>query len=95
MTHRTNKGTAFQVPANWPRKDCYTEAPKMCQCGEKLPKPKFGNPYPNISIYDRANEKRWHIPCSCGSILIWSFPAIYKQSHVLELARSMNNVPLS
>jgi hypothetical protein len=89
----TNK--QWHIKHNWPTAEY--AAPKRCQCGRRLPVPQYGT-IPELPLSYGSSLGRhthvWHIRCTCGSILIWSYPNVYKQSHVLELGRTMAEIEL-
>lgn len=60
-------------------KDARSSAPKICRCGQKLAKP----------IYDKD---KWKVFCDCGSILLWCYPNVWKQGHILELGQTLEAV---
>jgi len=90
MTNR-----AWHIKHNWPTAEY--AAPSHCRCGKHLDKPTYGK-IPELPLTFGSALGRdstvWHIRCLCGSILVWSYPNVYKQSHALPLGRTMAEIPL-
>lgn len=56
---------------------------QVCCCGQKLPKVQYGK-CPVENVY---KEKVWFIECMCWTVWIWSWPEVWRKSHILELGR--------
>ena len=66
----------------WPNAE--NAAPKKCECGVKLPKPKYGK----TTLTAHPSQKSWHIICPfCHTIYLWSFPNIYIKHSKLAAAQ--------
>jgi hypothetical protein len=72
-------------------KNALNSASTKCRCGKRLGKPQYGDA--KWLPWEEQRGKVWYVPCSCGSILVWSFPDVWKQSHELELGRTNEIVP--
>ena len=76
-------------------KTATNSAPRRCDdCGGKMSKPQYWRrQYANLSSVEHAGlaPHEWYVDCPCGRVLIWSFPQVWKKSHVLELGRTMEN----
>lgn len=59
-------------------------APKRCQCGRKLDKPRYGYPWLNLANTKQfgfdwvdyqapITRKVWHIKCQCTIVYVWSW----------------------
>jgi len=71
--------------------------PKTCQdCKGKMSKPKYWKRQYDAKWrevkYAGLEDGTWYIDCPCGNVLIWSYPNVWKKSHVLEIGRTMEVV---
>jgi len=70
-------------------KNALNSAPKVCSCGRRLSKP-VCSPTDAYPYYN--HEPKWHIECLCGIVWLWSFPNVYKKSHILPLGRAVLSI---
>lgn len=76
---REGKRMKFGIPGK--------EQLRKCDCGLKLKDAVYSE---TLAMSDSRfpKEKVHCIPCKCGIVWIWSFPNVWKRSHILELGRT-------
>ena len=83
-------GMSFSVRGN-KMKTAHNSAPIRCDCGRLLSKPSYWKTINHIGgmLHSVLENDTWYISCECWRVYIWSFPNVWKRSHILELGRTM------